>query len=125
MTPARSYEFPRCYFRAALFRQNQPSRRQSRYFANSIFRLVTVENAMLNNDLRCSATSCASREYTALYWVCQSQSPLTAKRRPSSSVIIIAVAGARRRLRARLQGVFYARPVNSRETRRITTSVFV
>lgn len=92
---------------------------------------MTVTKAMLNNDLRYRALTPRGPPprihgvRRAGVCVCQSQSSLTAKRRPSSSVIIIAVAGAR--LRGPLQGVFYARPVNSGETRRAEsrTSEFV
>jgi len=59
---------------------------------------VTVEEAALNNDLRCAVTARGRVSRKARF---------TAKRRPSSSVIITAAAYAHARLRARLQAVFY------------------
>lgn len=89
------------------------SHRDSR-FADSILRLVTVKKAMLNNDLRCRAPANTRYSYALL---CQSQSPFYRKTAP----VVVRnnyCSGRRARLRARLQGMFYARLVNSRGTRR-------
>jgi len=74
---------------------------------------------MLNNDLRRRMPSANVYDVVAAL----SQSPFAAKRWPSSSVIITD-NGRRARLRSRLQGVFYVRPVNSRGTRRTESRTF-
>lgn len=91
------------FLRRALFHLNQPSRQQSRYFVDSIFCLMTVEKAMLNNDLLQSPAGC---EYTALYV------PATSVAKPAYCKTTPVVV-RNNYCNARLQGVFYARPVNS------------
>lgn len=66
---------------------------ESRYFADSIFRLANVEKAMLNNDLYDTAIPRGVANIRRLYPGMSVAKPAyTAKRRPSSSVIIIAVS---------------------------------
>lgn len=98
----------------------------------AIFRLTTVEKAMLNNDLRCCMPLPPPSPFVdipRIYGVVAGMSVAKPVYRKTAAVVVRNnyCSGRRARLRTRLQGVFYARTVNSRGTRRTEsrTSEFV